>query len=192
MALESRSSVKRLFAAILVLLGLHYVFIARYGEPYPAVTMPAFAGTNAEPDGSSRWVTVIARVRFADGSTAELLPRELLAEAPTSHRMSIMRRQFDVPPEPPAHPPAPSFGRELRRRLFPIERIRYERRFVQYTRPETQEWLRRRLGALYPHREPALVTFVWSEQSARLVDGSLQRARETIGEYTVPLDETAR
>jgi hypothetical protein len=103
-----------------------------------------------------------------------------------------MRRQFDVPPEPPAHPQAPSFGRELRRRLFPIERIRYERRFVQYTRPETQEWLRGRLRALYPDRGPALVTFVWSEQSARLVDGSLQRARETIGEYTVPLDETAR
>jgi len=192
MALESRSSIKRSFAAVLVLLGLHYVFIVRYGEPYPAVTMPAFTGTNAAPDGSIRWVTVIARVRFADGGTAELLPRDLLAEAPASHRMSIMREQFDVPPEPPAPPPAPSSRGELRRRLFPIERIRYERRFVQYTPPETHEWLRRRLGVLYPDRQPALVTFVWSRQSARVADGSVQRARETIGEYTIALDETAR
>jgi hypothetical protein len=106
--------------------------------------------------------------------------------------MSIMRRQFDVPPEHPEHPPAPSPRSELRRRLFPIARIRYERRFGQYTRPETREWLRRRLRALYPDREPTLTTFVWSRQSARLVDGSVQRARETIGEYTIALDEAAR
>jgi hypothetical protein len=137
-------------------------------------------------------VTVIARVLFADGSTAELLPRELLAEAPTSHRMSIMRRQFDVPPEPPEHPPASSSMREFRRRVFPIERMRYERRFVQYTRPETRDWLRHRLRALHPDREPALITFVWGRERARLVDRSLQRGREIIGEYTVALHETAR
>lgn len=191
MSLESRSAVKRVFAAVIVLLALHYVFIWAYKEPYPTVTMPSFAGTGITADGESRWLAVTATVQFADDRTEELLPRTLLAEAPASHRLAMMRWAFSAPPVQ-REPPPLSSNAQLRMKVFPIERIRYERQYVLYTRPETRQWLERRLQALYPERTPRTITFIWYWDQARLVEGSMRRTEEVIAKYVVNLREEAQ
>jgi len=60
---------------------------AGHGKPYPALMMPAFAGTRTAPDGSIGVTSIEAIVRFSDGTATPLPIKTLLAPIPRTTTM---------------------------------------------------------------------------------------------------------
>lgn len=109
--------IKFLFAGLILWLPLQYVIAARFGEPYPALVMPSFPGTMADPSGNIRFRNVRCKISFRNGDVGWVSTRDLLAQAPSSHHGAIMEHMFG--------PPSGAVGRDSSRgltaRLFPDE-----------------------------------------------------------------------
>ena len=165
------SRIKLLFAAAILVQPLQYVFTARFGEPYPALTMPSFAGTFADKEGNIRFTNVKCEVLFHDGQTRWFTPDDLLPAVPLSHRFPIMSYMFG-PPSAMSQPWAPG---SLKARLFPGWNLSRSRNGQTELDPVTTNWLKRRVYDLYPSREPETVIFVWYEYvfNARQVSPSI-------------------
>lgn len=93
MKVGNRRTVRIVFAFVLALffLQLPLIYVTNT-EPYPALTMPAFAGHPGQ-DGFVAFEEAIATVKFADGETEEvdidrILPESRIISEP------IFRKQF--------------------------------------------------------------------------------------------------
>ena len=64
----------------LVVLAQAVFMHAGFGEPYPALMMPAFSGTRTAPDGSIGVTSIEVAVCFADGAATQI-PITTLAHA---------------------------------------------------------------------------------------------------------------
>jgi hypothetical protein len=151
--------IKLLFAAVIIWQILQLGVTRRFGEPYPALAMPSFAGTMVDRDGNIRLTNVKCKVSFKDGRVEWLTAHELLSDAPGSNRMPIMGHMFSQPPAV-AEPWPPS---TLKARLLPGRALARARQTQQELDPETKGWLKNRTKAIYPLQEPVVVTFIWYE-----------------------------
>jgi len=164
---------------------------ARYGEPYPAIMMPAFGGTLATPAGNIAIESGAAVVRFTDGSTARATLRALLAEMPVSHHWVVGTTMFrHTPIEAGSVPPRSALKGWIIEHVTPIRaRWAERRRRGNPVEPETQEWLARRVAAMYPAKAASSVEFEWMRHEYRVVDGRAVLIDESTTErYAVALD----
>lgn len=169
--------IKLLFAVVILWQFLQLGVTRRFGEPYPALTMPSFAGTMVDRDGNIRLTNVKCKVSFKDGRVEWLTAHELLSEAPGSNRMPIMGHMFSRPPAV-AEPWPP---RTLKGRLFPGRALARARQTQQELDPETKGWLKDRTKAIYPSQEPTVVTFIWYESVFNTNQASLTATHEVTG-----------
>jgi hypothetical protein len=152
--------IKFLFAGLILWLPLQYVIAARFGEPYPALVMPSFPGTMADPSGNIRFGNVRCKIFFRNGDVGWVSTRDVLAQAPSSHHGAIMEHMFS--------PPSGAVGRDsssgLTARLFPGRALSQIRQKQKELDPQTKEWLKRRIQVLYPSQPFTAVTFVWYDE----------------------------
>jgi len=159
MMLKGKSTIRLLFAAVILWQIPQYIITARFREPYPALSMPDFSGTLADRNGNIRLRNVKCKVLFQGGGLAWVSPHTLLSQAPDSHRALIMTHMFSPPAATPDQVPL----RTLKAQLFPgwiLSSIRGQEKGLD---PQTKEWLKRRLQVLYPSATPQAITFVWYE-----------------------------
>lgn len=156
---KRKFEIKLLFAVVILWQLLQYGITAKFGEPYPALTMPSFAGTMVDRDGHIRFRNVKCEVHFQDGHVGWVSAHDLLSRAPSSNRIPIMAHMFSQPPITADQWPPHS----LKARLFPgraLSRVRNTQRELD---SQTKEWLKRRIQVLYPTQEFEIVTFIWYE-----------------------------
>jgi hypothetical protein len=186
-----RAAVYSVVAFLIVLQPLQYLFIARFGEPYPALTMPQFAGTMTDSSGAIRIVTVAGRVSFDDNSTEWISTDTLLSRAPVSHRTLMMDFAFG-PPRANAASVKSSSGliASLKTsRLLPGLVAKYKRSDRTQSDPpdpRTREWLKLRLHDLYPSRNATAISFIWYQELYR-PHIFTTRSRRQIGAYDINL-----
>jgi hypothetical protein len=154
--IESSVRIRALFLALMLWMAIQYLITARYGEPYPALAMPSFAGTLTDRNGNTRIQNVKCKVLFRDGGEAWTSEYDLLSQAPSAYHDAIMRHMFGpVPTDPPRLP------RRLTALLFPGRFLSRYREAQQELDSQTRLWLKRRMQALYPSQTVTAVTFVW-------------------------------
>lgn len=188
-AIPHRSAIIWLFVAAVLAQPVQYVVISRLGEPYPALTMPQFAGTMTDSIGRVTTRAVEAVVAFDDASVETVSMGSLLAQAPVSHRPAIARFVFGVrdtvarttPPEPTG------LKQRLKRALLPGLVAKYRLLEQPTADPRTVQWLGQRLHALYPSKRPIRASFHWYDDAYQLGAQSPERFRNLIGTYDVDL-----
>jgi len=154
---KQKFRIKLLFAAVILWQLPQSIIIARFGEPYPALVMPGFAGTMVDRDGNIRFGNVKCKVLFKDGRVGWVSAYDLLSQAPSSHHGSIMAHMFSPPPVTNDEWQPDS----LKARLFPGRALSQIRHAQKELDSQTKEWLKRRLRVLFPSQQPYLVSFVW-------------------------------
>jgi hypothetical protein len=162
-----------LFAVVAILLPIQFWFAKTNsrGEPYPALLMPAFDGTSSDARGLASGRSVTVTVTFDDGTVEPLPLRRLFARAPSSHILALAEIGLKPKPSPPvgyARSPG-SFRELLKQHVLPGLSLANARRYYwSGPEPETVDWLRARVGELFPGRpargvrvEWRVDTFVW-------------------------------
>lgn len=94
---------------------------AGHPEPYPALMMPAFAGSRTAPDGAIGVTVIEVTVRFEDGTATALPIKTLLAPIPRMTTMEASEHVFR------GDPPRAGLIRWLRHRLdvlYPGRRVK--------------------------------------------------------------------
>jgi hypothetical protein len=176
--------IRLLFAAVILWQPIQYLIAVRFGEPYPALIMPAFAGTLVDREGNIRFGDVKCKVLLQDGRTTLLSAYDLLSVAPSAHHGAIMAHMFS-PPAPPIDPwPAGS----LKARLFPGRALSRIRKTQNILDPQTKDWLKHRLETIYPGEEPESITFVWYEDVFNVKQVPPKSTQEPVGLREVSFD----
>jgi hypothetical protein len=176
-SIRGRAGIKLLFAAVFLWQLLQLGIARKYGELYPGLVMPAFAGTMVDRNGNIRLTDVKCTVSFRDGHLEWLSAQELLPETPDSNRLPIMVHMFSPPPTLADKWPADTLkGRLLRGRA--LARARHTQKELD---PETMGWLKTRVEAIYPGQEAASVTFIWYDSIFSAERVSLVPVVETTG-----------
>src|SRR6185437_6000857 len=155
-----RARIKLMFLAVILWMPLQYLVTARYGEPYPALAMPSFAGTLIDRGGNIRIANVGCKVLLRSGAVAWTSAYDLLSEAPSAYHDLIMTHMFGPAP---TKPPALRAGR-FTALLFTGRILGRYRQAQKKLDPQTKDWLRSRMEALYPSQRVTEVTFVWYAQ----------------------------
>lgn len=180
-----------LFAVVAVLLPIQCWFARTsvFGEPYPALIMPAFDGLATNPDGRIPAESVSVIVTFADGAVEPMPLRMLFAGAPSSHIMAMAQIALKPkPPRPPARPPDPWWRALIKQYVAPGLALRAAR--TQYWSgldPRTVAWLRAKTQAVFPGRRAAAVTVEWYADTYEWRADRWQRQRNRTTSLTVPL-----
>lgn len=155
------------FALVVALLPIQYWFakVNSRGEPYPALLMPAFEGTQTDRHGLASGESVTIVVSFEDGTESTVPLRMLFARAKSSQIMAMAHIALKPKPAPPIDRSTDSASlREfLKRHVVPglplsTARINY----WSGPDPLTVEWLRARMRELFPGRRAIRVTVGWS------------------------------
>src|SRR5262245_28624499 len=190
-AIPHKKAIKWLFAVVVLCQPLQYIFISRWGEPYPALTMPRFDGAQTDATrGVFSAVKVEARVLFNDSSIAWVSRDDLLDKAPGGARSEIMTSMFR-PLESTSQPSSGGLKQRIRLAVlpfFPGLAAKYARRTQQTPDPRTVRWLDERLGTLFPTRTAISVTFVWSNEIYQITPAGVERSDEVTGTYEVSLN----
>jgi hypothetical protein len=183
------------FFTILVLFSAQIVFMQWYSEPYPALTQPRFMGTRITPDGLIQSPAVEAVVTFFDGSRAELSPAALFPDMHTAHRYPAAEVAFHASTPSSSDrvrtfAPAGSLRRWLDETVWPARDILARRFWTgNPAAPETVEWLRLRLAAIYPNGQPQQVDFMWYDDFYRQGEVSLERTGRALRQtYSVTVN----
>lgn len=142
-----------------------YYFAQRFGEPYPWLIMPDFAGDRRGADGNFAASRVGVVVAFADGGKETLSLGELFHPSPDATASRIYADLIR---------PKPTNQRTREEILGTPEtsRFYYLKRYVQpgivarkfnerpaTPHPETVDWLSDRVAALFPDRAAAELRF---------------------------------
>ncbi len=174
-----RSVVPVLFVLPFVALIVQCVLIVtRIGEPYPAIMMPGFVGTQTSAEGAIGVQAIEIEVRFV-GSSAIERPRlaTLLAPMPIGMLMPASAYMFHSHPTGTS-PLRPRSGLKdwLVDTVLPLRGRRYRRALAgNPPAPDTVQWIGRRLESLYPRRPVQSVTFNWYRDFYRLQEGRPER-----------------
>jgi hypothetical protein len=180
-----------IFALAIVLLTAQYWFIRTYGEPYPAILMPSFAGTGGYSDGR---VTVAGydAVFLADGQEFSFTPAELLAEFPDSYHWTIAYHALRPPRNGPARPqPISRLGR-IRAAIFPGYQETRGPPIAGESAASLREWLGGRARRLLPGRAVTAVEIRWYRISGVFTSTEPSSPRTPAGTLRIPLDESVR
>jgi hypothetical protein len=172
-----------LFAAVVLLYVVPVPWMVLSEEPYPALRMPSFTGT--APAGNALVLrSVEVRVDFADGGTADVDRRDLLADMPDSHHDRVLEVNFGTPGST-----ARPLSRTVRllRQLFPD--IAADVAPSPDTPAATRAWLRGRLEVLYPRRTATRVCFRWYNDTYAGRGALGVTNREFVGEHCVYLTD---
>jgi hypothetical protein len=169
--------IKSLFLAVILWQLPQIAITARFGEPYPALTMPSFAGTLADQNGNIRLRDVKCQIWFRDGSVRWTSPHGLLSQVPDSTRAPIMAHMFSPVPAG-VEPPPPN---TLKARLFPgkaLSKLRGKQKELDF---ETKKWLLERIAVLYPAAKPVAISFVWYDDVFNVNRTAAAPTREPVG-----------
>jgi hypothetical protein len=166
--MSSRSLIRILFLAVSAAQPLQWLFIAKFGEPFPAVTMPSFALAGPSDSEPFEATTIDMTVHFQDGPDAELSPHELLAQCPVSHYAAILRENFTYDrfaapvtlPTVTRRNTAGAFTLMMRRWLAGLALMAGSGSGRSSVAPMIP-WLSQRLKQLYPDRKPIALTLRW-------------------------------
>lgn len=94
----SRWLIRGLFIVIWPVFLVQYLYYHQVGEPYPAVLMPSFAGSDVASPERAYTEQIEIHVFPADGSRVVCSMDELLKDAPPAHRRNIMKTSLSSPP----------------------------------------------------------------------------------------------
>lgn len=164
----TRWSGRAMFAIFVVGFALQLIYTSYAEEPYPAITVPAFAWAGPDRARRTEIVTPEIVLYFADSKIERLTEAELFDGVPAGHARLIAGNVFSPrPPEPAAR------------------------------RASLEEWLERRARAIHPSSAPTKCVVNWYEISAVFNPSSDHlelegRIQELIGEFGVRLDAAAR
>lgn len=177
-----------IFASTIALLAAQCWFIPRYGEPYPAVTMPAFGGRGGFLDGHVALERYDA-VFIAEGREFSFPPAVLLAEFPDSHHPAIADHALRPRRDVPAKVGGTSRLGRLRDATFPGYAARRTSRDSPESTASLRTWLRGRARRLLPDRPVSRVEVRWYRERIRIAGAVFHATREPAGTLVVPLDE---
>jgi len=169
--------VKLLFAAVILWQPLQYFVTVKFGEPYPALIMPGFAGTLVDAQSNIRFGDVKCKVLLENGQVVWLTAYALLAEAPSAHHGAIMAHMFG----PPAAIADQWPPRSLKARLFPGRSLSRLRSSQTELDSQTKQWLKRRLETIYPSQKPMAITFIWYEDVFNVNQAPPNPSQEPVG-----------
>jgi hypothetical protein len=180
-----------IFASAIALLAAQYWFIKTYGEPYPAIIMPSFAGVGGYADGRVTFEGYEA-VFIADGKEYSFPPAELLNEFPVSSHETIANHALRPLRDAPARrQPTSRLGR-IRSAIFPGYEATRGPPIDGETAASLRDWLRDRSRRLLPGRAVSAVEFRWYRESHALAAVNPSSTRTPVGSLRIPLDESAR
>jgi hypothetical protein len=190
-ASSRRIAIRLLFPGF-ILLGLS-LFVVReiWGEPYPGLFMPAFAGTGLHMISPTDGIIFFPKVTvtFSDNSTADISVDRLFAGSPGSaHRIML----FDIAP----NPDPPQSWRGIRGKLHEwvehhVPGCREVTFNTAWTVPnDVQDYLHRNVLKLFPSRTPATLKISINRGVFPVSD--FHRMTNTIvSEYTIRFHEGA-
>jgi hypothetical protein len=161
-----------LLGTVLLLL-LQAVVIRTLGEPYPAITMPAFPGAGSRPaDPVPVQLPELAAV-FADGSRAPVTTRELGPEISDVLRRSLVVANFG--PDRLTPPGASRTAEPVDvSGWLPGRALMWRRRDDRSRAYWGREWLAAQCHRLFPSRSAVAFSIRWMKVDV-LPDGSLTR-----------------
>lgn len=148
-----------LLVAVVLIFPLQDYIDHRFGEPYPSLIMPSFAGDNTE-NGLVHITSVDIGVRFCDGSEAVLTPNELLEPLPASEIMAAMDWMFGPRERIPMNIPS------WRRWIFEYVSPGYGKRVLRshgesFIDDATKKWLSSAVATHSSGKIPNIVTMKW-------------------------------
>lgn len=155
-----------------------HLFIAVYGEPYPALLMPDFSGGGQMHGARQVFHSVRFDVEFADGSTKTLTARELLRDIPDSQHWAIVNNTFR------RLDPGGTAADEPIRGWLPGRQRWWQRRYDRSRAFKAAPWLRARLERMFPGERPSAVTVRW----IHIVVGNGTLERRPIETGRIPLE----
>lgn len=180
LTLHHTIKIRILFLSILLIFPFQLLFVYFFGEPYPALMMPAFAGTEgAKADGSFESTRTDILIHFTDGQTEQVSQQTLLANIPDSHHGAIMRVMFRPTGESQTSSDDLSGDTALERfiqtYIVPGYVITQQRdAFETETHTETKQWLKQRIHELYPHQTPHAVEFIYYTDTLQYAHNDLR------------------
>lgn len=151
-------------AALLVAFIIPIQMRPSYGEPYPALLMPRFDGGGVPIDEPVVVEHAAFSVRFSDGRSVTMLPRELLRSIPDSQHAAIMSYNFgpDRWAVAPATVTSPAPAGWLAGRA-----VMWQRYFDTGRAFKAAPWLKEHLVMAFPNRIPTSVTVTWFRSETR-------------------------
>lgn len=159
----SQRRIRRLFLALFVLLPVQYgtVLLCEYAygiELWPALVLPSFARVYGDAEAITVEVPEMSAT-FAEGAQAPVELAALLSALPVSHRRSLVRRTFPLPPDGAAPTALPA---------------------------DTRHWLRDRLHVLFPGRSVLAFHVDWVRVAYPL-GSDAEGQRQALGTVTADL-----
>lgn len=171
-----------LLVTVTVLLTMQWLFISRFGEPYPALVMPGFGGSGGYRDGKVEFSTYDVVITTPQASYV-FTPREFLSDIPDSHHGAISRI---------LRPPSEKVGTDkvetvsnsgsrlgrLRDEIFPGYA---QRRLSQRTAEKNTElkiWLKQRAERLLPGQEISAAEIRWHSDKIRIENNKVEHDRQ--------------
>lgn len=176
MGKDRKRQIAGVFVALIVAFPMQYLFARTFGEPYPALMMPAFSGARLNSEG--RVGVLRARVVWhLDGAlTNEMTLRRLFEKAPSSHFEAMARNALL-----PRAQPLPKSGlwgttplkEMVLRKVLPgyvLNRVRS--RYWEGVSPDVVQWLKQRGKELHPDNPPKGVEVIWQREQFTWEHGS--------------------
>ena len=179
--------VRLVFVAAVALFAAQSHFIHRFGEPYPAIVMPGFAGSGGYRDGVVE-IDRFEAVFVAEGEEYSFPPKVLLEEFPVSHHGAIASTSLTPRNDLPQPVPRASRSARLRDAIFPGYAARAASRNSPDSLASLQEWLSGRARVLVPGRQVARVEIRWFKETIGLDNGKQTTQRDPSGTLIVELD----
>lgn len=181
--------IRLLFVAALLTQVIQYVFVWKFGEPYPALTMPSFAGVLTDERGNLSLTGASCQIAFADGTSTSLAIYDLFSQAPSAYHDAMVTHLFSIP-DSESKANSPSF-KGLKYRFFPALAINRTRRAnaASTVDPLTRKWLSWRLNAEYRPRAISSVAFIWHTDTFDIQNYSKSPTRTILGIREVALSE---
>ena len=180
--------IRFIFLAVPIFLVLQYVFMHRFGEPYPALVMPGFAGSGGYVNGYVRIERPEVVFVCDDESIAVFSQRQLLSKIPDSHHRMIFGSFFRLPEaeKPLRDSPRPK-SKITRRTIFPGWLAGTFNRMATPNRESIRLWLKNRGAELMPGKPLHHVDIRWYEEIYRIDKAASSSSRQLLGTWTIPI-----
>jgi hypothetical protein len=180
-------AIRLLFLSVLIFFVLQYLFMYRFGEPYPALVMPGFSGSGGYVDGHIRIKRPEVVFVFDDESTAIFSQRQLLSKIPDGHHGMIFASFFQLPKDEQLHDNSPPKYGINRRTIFPGWQAGKANRMAAPNRESIRLWLKNRGAELMPGKHIKHVDIRWYEEIYRMGEAKFASSRQLLGTWTIPI-----
>jgi len=182
---RNRVVARCLFAGVIAVLPVQHYVIHRFGEPYPSLIMPSFAGVDTK-NGKVQQQSTDVNVEFCGGNDRVLTANEFLYDLPTSHVTAAMDWMFG--PRTPNSHPIPRWKRWIFRHVSPAYCKRVLRgEGTSFVDNETRRWISTQIAARYGHR-PKSISVSWYADSYDLTTAPPARSRRLLSVVPVALN----